>query len=140
LIAERTGKKKAAADAAGEAVAADVVATEVEPVAEEPVVESLTGEPGEAENEDLATDEDKTRRKLAGVTAIQRYKGLGEMNDDQLWETTMDPDNRVLLKVAIEDAEKADAIFNKLMGEEVLLRKNFISSRATTLSDTDLDI
>ncbi|MGQ7385903.1 hypothetical protein ACTGVI_12795 [Streptococcus suis] len=52
----------------------------------------------------------------------------------------MDPENRVLLKVRIEDAEKADAIFNKLMGEEVLLRKNFISSKATTLSDNDLDI
>jgi DNA gyrase subunit B len=62
------------------------------------------------------------------------------MNADQLWETTMDPGNRVLLKVNVDDAEKADAIFNKLMGEEVLLRKNFISSRASTLSDNDLDI
>ena len=62
------------------------------------------------------------------------------MNDDQLWETTMDPANRVLLQVAVEDAEKADAIFNKLMGEEVLLRKNFISSRASSLSEEDLNI
>lgn len=135
LIEERTGKKKAGEDEAAEAVAEDVVATEVVVEAEE-----TTGESGEAEQEELASDEDKTRRKLAGVSSIQRYKGLGEMNDDQLWETTMDPENRVLLKVAIEDAEKADAIFNKLMGEEVLLRKNFISSKATTLSDNDLDI
>jgi DNA gyrase subunit B len=85
-------------------------------------------------------DEEKIRLKAAGVSGVQRYKGLGEMNADQLWETTMDPGNRVLLKVNVEDAEKADAIFNKLMGEEVLLRKNFISSRATTLKDNDLDI
>jgi DNA gyrase subunit B len=52
----------------------------------------------------------------------------------------MDPGNRVLLKVNVEDAERADAIFNKLMGEEVLLRKNFISSKASTLRADDLDI
>jgi len=92
------------------------------------------------EEESAVGDEEKARLKLAGVTGIQRYKGLGEMNADQLWETTMDPANRVLLKVNVEDAEKADAIFNKLMGEEVLLRKNFISSRATTLSSNDLDV
>jgi DNA gyrase subunit B len=92
------------------------------------------------EDETPDTDEEKARLKAAGVTGIQRYKGLGEMNADQLWETTMDPGNRVLLKVDVEDAEKADAIFNKLMGEEVLLRKNFISSRATTLSADDLDV
>ncbi len=94
----------------------------------------------EAEEEISASNEDKQRLKLAGITAVQRYKGLGEMNADQLWDTTMDPANRVLLKVRIEDAERSDAIFNKLMGEEVLLRKNFISSRATTLSSNDLDI
>jgi DNA gyrase subunit B len=92
------------------------------------------------EDETSASDEEKQRLKSAGVTGIQRYKGLGEMNADQLWETTMDPGNRVLLKVDVEDAERADAIFNKLMGEEVLLRKNFISSRASTLSVDDLDV
>lgn len=85
-------------------------------------------------------DELRNRRKLAGVGDIQRYKGLGEMNAEQLWETTMDPEHRIMLNVHVEDAEKADAIFNKLMGEEVLLRKNFITSRSTTLSDADLDI
>jgi DNA gyrase subunit B len=94
----------------------------------------------EEEDETTASEEEKSRLKAAGVSGVQRYKGLGEMNDDQLWETTMDPANRILLKVAVDDAERADAIFNKLMGEEVLLRKNFISSKATTLSVDDLDI
>lgn len=133
LIAERTGRKTAAAPEGEDAP---------EETAETAFEAGTAGEAGDGEGggDLLATDEDKERRKLAGVSSIQRYKGLGEMNDDQLWETTMDPANRVLLKVAIEDAEKADAIFNKLMGEEVLLRKNFISSRAATLSDADLDI
>jgi DNA gyrase subunit B len=138
LIEERTGKKKAKDDeAAAEAVATEVVATEEAPVEESP---AESDSDSEEEVEELASDEEKNRRKAAGVSAIQRYKGLGEMNDDQLWETTMDPGNRVLLKVAVEDAERADAVFNKLMGEEVLLRKNFIASKATTLSDEDLDI
>ena len=77
-------------------------------------------------------------RKQAGVTEIQRYKGLGEMDAEQLWETTMNPDNRVLIQVKVEDAEKADAIFNKLMGEEVDLRKNFIQSRAKFVKDLDI--
>jgi DNA gyrase subunit B len=75
--------------------------------------------------------------KKAGIN-IQRYKGLGEMNADQLWETTMDPQNRVLLKVRVEDAEKADAIFNKLMGEEVSLRKNFIQTHAKSVENLDI--
>ena len=75
--------------------------------------------------------------KLKGVSQ-QRYKGLGEMDADQLWDTTMNPENRVLLKVTVEDAEKADEIFNKLMGEEVLLRKNFIQSRAKFVKDLDI--
>lgn len=75
--------------------------------------------------------------KLKGVSQ-QRYKGLGEMDADQLWDTTMNPENRVLLRVTVEDAEKADEIFNKLMGEEVLLRKNFIQSRAKFVKDLDI--
>ncbi len=142
LIAERTGKKGAGAATTETVVATEDSAEEVATDEAETAFEAETvGESGEAEGGDLlASDVEKERRKLAGVSSIQRYKGLGEMNDDQLWETTMDPANRVLLKVEIEDAEKADAIFNKLMGEEVLLRKNFISSRAATLSDADLDI
>jgi DNA gyrase subunit B len=78
------------------------------------------------------------RRKQAGLSDIQRYKGLGEMDADQLWETTMNPENRVLVQVKLEDAEKADAIFNKLMGTEVELRKNFIQTHAKFVKDLDV--
>ena len=84
-------------------------------------------------------NDDQQKAKQLGVS-IQRYKGLGEMDADQLWETTMNPENRVLIRARIEDAEKADAIFNKLMGSEVDLRKNFIQARAKFTNTDDLDI
>ncbi len=78
------------------------------------------------------------RKKQAGLSDIQRYKGLGEMDAEQLWDTTMNPENRVLIQVRIADAEKADAIFNKLMGTEVDLRKNFIQTHAKFVKDLDV--
>lgn len=85
-------------------------------------------------------DEKDDRTKQAGITLLQRYKGLGEMDAEQLWDTTMKPENRVLIQVRVEDAEKADAIFTKLMGDQVDLRKSFIQSRAKSLSLEELDV
>ncbi len=84
-------------------------------------------------------DETQERFKQAGYTAQQRFKGLGEMDAKQLWETTMDPENRVLVQVHVEDAEKADAVFTKLMGDQVELRKNFIQAGAASVNLDDLD-
>jgi DNA gyrase subunit B len=78
------------------------------------------------------------RYRQAGFIEQKRYKGLGEMDAEQLFETTMNPEKRVLIQVKVEDAEKADAIFNKLMGTEVELRKNFIQSRAKFVKDLDI--
>ncbi len=69
---------------------------------------------------------------------IQRYKGLGEMNPEQLWETTMNPQTRTMIKVTMEDAMKADAIFNVLMGEEIGPRKEFIEKNAKSVKNLDV--
>jgi len=81
---------------------------------------------------------DDERYKQAGFIEQKRYKGLGEMDGEQLFATTMDPEKRVLIQVRVEDAEKADAIFNKLMGSEVELRKNFIQTHAKFVKDLDI--
>jgi DNA gyrase subunit B len=69
---------------------------------------------------------------------IQRYKGLGEMNAQQLWDTTMDPENRIFLKVSIEDAYEADEMFKTLMGKDVEIRKNFIMRHAKEVTNLDI--
>ncbi|MBQ6486533.1 type IIA DNA topoisomerase subunit B [Candidatus Saccharibacteria bacterium] len=84
-------------------------------------------------------DETAERFKQAGYTDQKRYKGLGEMNATQLWETTMNPETRSIIRVNIEDAEKADAIFTKLMGNDAELRKNFIQAGAAKVNLEDLD-
>jgi len=88
--------------------------------------------------EGLKVDESEDRLKQAGFIEQKRYKGLGEMDAEQLFETTMNPEKRVLVKVEIENAEKSDAIFNKLMGTEVELRKNFITTHAKFVKDLDI--
>jgi len=85
-------------------------------------------------------DKDKVIKKMGGEMAatVQRYKGLGEMNPEQLWETTMNPDKRILLQVNIEDGEKADKIFDQLMGTEVPSRKRFIQVHARQVENIDI--
>lgn len=80
------------------------------------------------------------RFKQAGYTDQKRYKGLGEMNAQQLWDTTMDPENRVLVRVKVADAEKADTVFTKLMGNEAELRRIFIQAGAKNLDLEHLDV
>ncbi|HMH31166.1 MAG TPA: DNA topoisomerase (ATP-hydrolyzing) subunit B [Methylomirabilota bacterium] len=88
--------------------------------------------------EGLKVNLDDDRIKQAGFTEQKRYKGLGEMDAEQLFETTMNPAKRVLVQVRVEDAEKADTIFSKLMGTEVELRKSFIQANAKFVKDLDI--
>ncbi|HSX16604.1 MAG TPA: DNA topoisomerase (ATP-hydrolyzing) subunit B [Patescibacteria group bacterium] len=92
----------------------------------------------ERKKEGLKVNLDEERYRQAGFIEQKRYKGLGEMDAEQLFETTMNPEKRVLIQVRVHDAEKADAIFNKLMGTEVELRKNFIQTHAKFVKDLDI--
>ncbi|MBU0597248.1 DNA topoisomerase (ATP-hydrolyzing) subunit B [Patescibacteria group bacterium] len=95
---------------------------------------------GEEESEDKESEEEQKSKteKSKSKLNIQRYKGLGEMNPEQLWETTMNPEHRTMKKVVIEDAEKASEIFDILMGSEVAPRKKYIQTHAKTVQNLDV--
>ncbi|THV08731.1 DNA topoisomerase IV subunit B, partial [Nocardioides caeni] len=92
----------------------------------------------DAERDAMMRDGLEQGKKLPKDAPIQRYKGLGEMNADELWDTTLDPDQRVLLQVTLEDAAQADEIFSILMGEDVEQRRSFIQRNAKDVRFLDI--
>ena len=111
--------------------------------------ELVTGEMPPAKfvllNEDYVGDLDNISEIPDGIQKIalrgvetKRFKGLGEMNADELWETTMDPERRVLLRVSDREAEEAERMFTLLMGEDVERRRNFIETNATAVKNLDV--
>lgn len=99
-------------------------------IAQPPLYKITIGKDAEYAYSDEEKEKILKEKKDSRSVHLQRYKGLGEMNPDQLWETTMNPENRVLKQVAIEDAAEADQVFSMLMGEEVPPRKRFIQTHA----------
>ena len=100
------------------------------------------GKPGyaysDAERDKLLEEGLNAGRKINKDDGIQRYKGLGEMNASELWETTLDPTNRILRRVDLEDAQRADELFSILMGDDVAARRSFITRRAKDVRFLDI--
>ena len=89
-------------------------------------------------SESTAEEGEAVSTEASGKINIQRYKGLGEMNPQQLWDTTMNPESRLMKQVTVEDAEKANEIFDILMGTEVPARKKFIQTHAKDVQNLDI--
>jgi DNA gyrase subunit B len=111
---------------------------QISTLGEAPYSASLEGDGEEKKLDNLTALVDFVMQTGQKGVSIQRYKGLGEMNPEQLWETTMNPDKRTLLKVKVEDAVIADEIFTTLMGDQVEPRKNFIYENALYASNLDV--
>ena len=105
-------------------------------VAQPPLYKVTKGKKLEYAYDDVQLE--RTTSEFGSGYSISRYKGLGEMNAEQLWETTMDPNQRTLLQVTIEDAELADKAFEELMGDDVQKRREFIEANATAVANLDI--
>ena len=100
---------------------------------------SEEGEESESgDGEDIENTKEIKNTKQSKKVSVQRYKGLGEMNADELAETTMEPDKRVLKQISVRDAQEADHLFDVLMGEAVAPRSKFIKSHARFVKDLDI--
>ncbi|MDD5290813.1 MAG: DNA topoisomerase (ATP-hydrolyzing) subunit B [Patescibacteria group bacterium] len=102
------------------------------------IEEKETEEAEEEEEAENAKEKEEIKKKTANRITIQRYKGLGEMNPTQLWETTMNPEQRIIKQVTVEDAAAADRIFDMLMGDDVAPRKHFIQTHAKKVENLDI--
>lgn len=101
-------------------------------------IEQALEESDGSESSEVSEEQDEAKTQTSNRLNIQRYKGLGEMNPSQLWETTMDPATRLMKQVTVEDAEKANEIFDILMGTEVPARKKFIQTHAKDVQNLDI--
>jgi DNA gyrase subunit B len=106
-------------------------------IAQPPLYRISTGKVTQYAQDEKQRDRIIREMKVKNLT-VQRFKGLGEMNADQLWETTMNPGTRMLLRAEVDDAAEADLIFSKLMGEKVGPRRDFIKAEARKVANLDI--